>query len=233
MARHGFGCWVALVVALITGMTSVTRAAFVIDTLSTWDNIYYVNAFGEGSTPTYGQTITVPSDNILESFTFKLLQGGGNPSTIRFLVQAWDGSKVTGPVLLQTGPVTLLNTGFYEDYTVTTGGLPLVSGSKYALYFTSFLDNDGQPDASAAAAHSYTTDPYLGGQFIDNNDAQSLAGLATGGWFDGFLGTGDLAFRAEFSSTPEPTSIVVFSLIAVSAAGPVARRACSRWLGGC
>lgn len=177
--------------------------ATVIDTISTWNGIYNINSFGEGTTPTYGQTVTVPTDNVLDSFTFKLLQGGGDPTTIRFCVMAWDGEKVSGPVLFQTGPTTLTQfTTLYQDYRIDTGGLPLVAGNQYALFFTSLLDNDSINDASFAAAHHYSEDPYTGGVFILNNESLSFAALSSTAWQANFLNMSDLAFRAEFSSLP-------------------------------
>jgi hypothetical protein len=196
-------------------MASPAPAALVIDTLSTWDNIYYVSSFGEPRTLTYGQTFTVPSDNILQSFAFKLLQGGGNATTIRFFVMEWAGSSVTGPVLFQTGPVTLLNTGFYEEYIINTGGLPLTTGNQYGLFFTSFMDLDGQNDGSSAAAHHHDTNPYAGGKFVFNNDAASFGALAANTWNTIFLGDGDLSFRAEFGSVPEASSFIIFALIGI------------------
>jgi PEP-CTERM motif len=198
--------WHAVIVVALVGELAAQASATVIDTLTDWNNAYNVNSFGEGTTPTYGQTVTVPADNILDSFTFKLLQGGGNPTTIRFFVMAWGGDRVTGPVLFSTGPITLIqNTQFYQDYAVDAGRLSLVSGNQYALFFTSFLDYDGVNDASSAAARlpsPPSEDPYTGGLFILNNHAMSLAGLAAGVWQTDFLGTSDLAFRAEFSSLP-------------------------------
>ena len=226
MARHDRLWWSALVVAIIAGLALPAGAAVVIDTLSGFD--YNVNSYGEGSSLTYGQTLTVPPANILDSFTFKLRQGGGNPTTIRFFVMEWAGNTVTGPVLFQTGPVSLLSdTQFYHDYTVTTGGLPLTSGNQYGLFFTSFLDLDGNNDASFAAGH-LNNDPYPGGRFVYNNGAASFAALANpGGWNTIFLGPGDLAFRAEFSKAPEASAFAIVLLTGLSAA------ACSRKIRSC
>lgn len=202
----------------VFGLFAASGHAEVIDTLSSWDMIYNVNSFGEGATPTYGQTLTVPTDNILQNFTFKLLQGGGNSTTIRFFVQQWAGNQVTGPVLFQTGSVTLLNTGFYENYQVNTGGLTLTTGQQYGLFFTSFLDENGFNDASLAAAHHHDTNPYVGGRFVFNNNAHSFAALESTEWNIQFLNSGDLAFQATFTSVPEPSSGVILLLVGVLAA---------------
>lgn len=189
----------ALVVVLIC--TPAAHASeTVIDTLSDLSNVYNVNSFGEGTTPTYGQTVTVPTDNILDSFTFRLGHGGDVPTTVRFIVMAWDVDRVSGPVLFESDPTTLIESQFYQNYTIMTGGLPLVAGNQYALFFTSFLDYDGINDQSSALARHYSTDPYPDGRFVLNNNASSLAGLAANAWQIDFLGTGDLAFLAEFSS---------------------------------
>jgi hypothetical protein len=219
MARRG-SCWLTvLIVSAVAGLASPCHAGVVIDTLSSWDGHTNVNSFGEGTSLTYGQTITVPAvASVLDSFTFKLLQGGGNPTTIQFFVMAWAGDRVTGPVLLQTPSVTLINSGFYENYTVSTGGLPLISGNQYVLFFTSFNDLDQNNDASSAAAHNYATDPYSGGRFVYNDGGSSVANLAAGAWDTNFLGAGDLAFRAEFSSVPEASAFVIVLLTGLSAA---------------
>ncbi len=219
MARRGCGSLVVLILFVSALPILTCRAGVVIDTLSGWDGHTNVNSFGEGTSLTYGQTITVPAfASVLDNFTFKLLQGGGNPTTIQFFVMAWTGDRVTGPVLVQTPSVTLINSGFYENYTVNTGGLPLVSGNQYVLFFTAFNDLDQNNDASAAAARNYATDPYSGGRFVYNDGGMSVADLAAGAWDTNFIGAGDLAFRAEFSSVPEASAFAIVLLIGVSAA---------------
>jgi len=134
--------------------------------------------------------------------------------------------------LFQTGPISLISSGSYEDYTIATGGLPLVTGNKYALFFTTLLDYDGILDSSSAAGINYTLDLYSGGEFILNNDATSLGQLSTIAWQTDFLSTipdnnpsfGDLAFQASFSSVPEASACWLLLVVGLVAGGWVAAR---------
>ena len=110
------------------------------------------SAFGQGQTPTFGQTITVPlADTILNSFSFSM---SSVPATVVFRgeVYAWDGTKTTGPNLFESA--AMMTAGAVpQTITFATGGITLTAGAQYVLFATASLDpGSGQPPEPPGAA---------------------------------------------------------------------------------
>jgi hypothetical protein len=121
-------------------------------------------------------------------------------------VYAWDGSMATGPALYSSDVVTHNATPStpFTKYTFTTGGLALVPGDMYALFFsTSGLPGTGRVQWEAAS-----TNEYGGGNFIYMNNGESTADWTSTAWASGFAS--DLHFEATFASAtatvPEPST---------------------------
>lgn len=209
--------------SLCLGATSVYGTT--IDTIAGWNGVERTAGFGEGNTPTYGQTVTVPADNVLDSFTFVLRQEAPDPTHFHAYVMAWnDGaSRATGPVLFAAGPSTVIGDIFYHSYTIPTGGLPLIAGNQYVLFFTTLNDSDGINDGASWASRN-TFDAYAGGLFVFNNGG-SFAGLSTTPWSRDWQGPGyDLTFSAVFSAVPEPSTAALAAGLLTASALWVRRR---------
>lgn len=174
--------------------------------------------FGEGNTATYGQTFTVGADNVLDDFTFSLL-ANNNPDAVdfRFYVANWDGSKA-GPILYESGNTTTSGAG-YQPYTFNTGGLALVTGTKYVAFLSASKLFDGSTGtANMGAGFANPDGPYSGGEFVFYNNGSNFGLLTTSAWdvtgTDPFWRQYDAAFTAHFSpggaAVPEPSSALLF-----------------------
>jgi hypothetical protein len=208
-------CFRLVQLILLAGCAA--KASTVIDTVPAWDGVSSIQAFGSSATPTFGNTVTVPlRDSILQSFSFEI----NLPSSITFAgyVYAWDslppnidgsgGTTATGARLFQSAPTHTAGTGAFELITFVTYGLPLIPGAQYVL-FASTSEFSNSPGSGLWGAQAYfTPDWYSGGAFVFNNNNDSslwTTSYPTGGWVGSFIPNGgDLAFRAEFSSVPEP-----------------------------
>jgi hypothetical protein len=136
----------------------------------------------------------------------------------------WDGAKATGPVLYESGAMSLPGSGF-TPVTFTTGGLNLTTGSQYVLFINSSTLFDGINDEGTMANTTSPTDSYAGGEFAFLNHGSNFNAVTTDNWQLGWTGPGgDTAFKAEFSNgappVPEPTSLALLA----SGAFPLLRR---------
>ena len=203
-------------------LPTLVSASTVLTNTPAWNGINYIERWGDdGTTPTYGQTITVPSngDNVLASFTFEMM---GSPS-INFdaNVQAWNGNATTGSPLFSAVGTTLGSAGF-NAYTFNPS-LALTPGAVYVLYFTTI--GVSQTNLGALAWGATFTGNYSGGDFWltvtdDSNPAAGdVSDLNGSAWADGgFLF--DLAFSATFTApeVPEPRTFLL-SATALAAIG--------------
>jgi len=201
-------------------------AATTIGNISSW-NGSVASGFGVAGapnyyTPTYGQTVTVPStDTVLDSFTFYV----DLPTNLFFRgeVYAWDPTtsdpnnfamgNATGMALYASGQMhtTSYGSGFAPQAITFTipGGLPLTAGMQYVLFFTTSVDFTANAGITTTSFVGYTsTDTYSGGNWVYVDDSGDPSQWTTKVWTQPalfFPGQDDLAFQASFSS-PLPTS---------------------------
>ena len=177
--------------------------------------------FGETQSSTFGQTFTVTgTETVLDSFSFRLDDYDPSASTVSFkaYVYAWDGAKSAGPQLFASGALsTTHNSGLegYEQFLIDTGGLELVSGQQYVAFFNaSGFFYDGI--ANTVATWELTgQDAYKGGQFVYDLTGDDFGSLMTSAWtcsamtcpFD--MRGRDTWFQANFSSVPEPSTLML------------------------
>lgn len=131
-----------------------------------------VNSFGKSSTPTYGQTITIPAgQGTISSFSFVM---NNVPSTFTFegVVMAWDGAKATGPVLYRSALVSTTGPTPQEIVFTPVTPIPVVPGQTYVL-FASAANGAGVGGGEWAA--EVPPGSYAGGQYVYTNGATEAA----------------------------------------------------------
>jgi len=207
-----------MVLALLFGNVGQAKA-LVIDTTTSWDgssaaqppNIVPTFLFGEPGWSTVGQTITVGTDNVLDSFSFWLEKTNRrNPGPFQGFVMEWDGANhhAMGPILFQSATQTTSQEDIMDQFTFNTGGISLVSGTEYVLFLNNSNLRDQQIDE--ALFGSPNVDAYSGGHmvaFFDNDFSK----LTTFNWANPdttptnqMVAGMDAAFIATFSPTPAP-----------------------------
>ena len=91
---------VVVVVGVVVGLVVVAGVARAdpIDTASSWNGTSSISPFngGSGWRRAFGQTVTVGSDSVLDSFS---LHVEGYGATFTGYVMAWDDDHVTGSVM--------------------------------------------------------------------------------------------------------------------------------------
>jgi len=198
--------------------SSSSAVALTMDTTPSWDGTTNVCCFGETNTATYGQTIT--ADTIatqLDSFTFYLNDRLDTDFTdLRAYAYSWNGSHATGPELFGSTTISTTNNGGsdgFEAIGVSTGGIQLVAGQQYVLFLSASQVFDGERGTSSWASVNpggSGTSTIPGGSFVFRNNTDNFGDLFTPGWA---IRSGDLAFRAEFSTPiPEPGTALLVSL---------------------
>jgi hypothetical protein len=194
MQRKGNYRILVLAVALLLG-TQAPLGAITIDTFTGWHGINYFYTFGysgDGNTPTYGQTITVPTgESVLTSFTFYLKVA---PTVVfRGEVYAWDGTKATDLCLYESAPTHTTQDQNFEAVTFNTGLISVNSGQTYVLFATTSKNTGSGSGVWGLAGDVYS------GNFVStsNNDSQ----WTTSPWGQKLS---DLAFQATFGVTPIP-----------------------------
>jgi hypothetical protein len=214
----------ALCIALAT-FALPAAAASVIDTLSGWNGSDYFNSMGEPNTATYGQTITVGAENVLQSFTFSLRQTSSNPVQFQGYVMEWDQTltRATGSVLYTSGVRATSAEDAWEQFTFNTGGLSLTSGAMYVLFLNTSNNFDNASDGANMAAR-FSGGAYSGGDFVFLNNGNDFSALTTDTWTTNWIAAGnDTAFVARFGEgdyngdigdevIPEPATMAILGL---------------------
>lgn len=210
---------VVLLIALLAILPAVAKADTTYNTIPAWNGTSYILPFGSPNTATYGQTFVAPTDNVLTSFTFYLSGAVGTSLDVEADVFAWSGSMTggsapqgaTGPALYTSPSFVINGTGSFTPVTVITGGVDLTPGQNYIALFT--ISNPA--DYGSSIGTMVWGDIYPGhvandggGGFNFYNNGSNYAALNTTSWDDYFDG-GDSAWEAQFTSVPEPGSLIL------------------------
>lgn len=169
-----------------------------------------IQPFSESNTATYGQRITVSENATLNSFSF-FIDDFGNPVDFIAYVYEWDGNKATGSSLFASGLLaTTNNSGLsgFEWIDVFTGGISLLAGLDYVLFFSTSDTGINQGDSSrwATAGNSYAD-----GGYVYENNGDNFAALTTSAW-DSTSNSIDMVFKADFSQIPVPAPLALMGL---------------------
>lgn len=196
---------------ILPGITGLGYADTVIDTTPSWNGLTPVFSFGPGQTETYGQTITAPlTDAVLRSWTFYMKQD----TAVQFQgeVYAWNGTMATGPDLFESALMTTTDSSVFQPITFNTGGLALTPGDTYVLFASSSQGNQ-TPTLGGGWGFIPRGSVYAGGAFVFINNGNDISKWTSSAWATNWEGTGnDLAFKADFSSVPEPSVRILLAL---------------------
>ena len=202
----------ALAAALAVATAAPALADTAIDTTAPFTG--GIQPFGEPDTATYGQTFTVGSDNVLNSFSL-YLDGTPNASiSFQAYLYAWDGSKASGSALYTSALQTFTGTaaGNPLEFAFNTGGTALTTGAKYVAFLsTSGLQSGGNMTAEMPYSGEFGSDALPGGNFVFYNNGDDFAALTNSGWeCADNCSFGDAWFKASLSDVaggvPEPSA---------------------------
>jgi hypothetical protein len=197
----------------VSGLILVSNvyAITVIDTTPSWDGDYigWWGIHGGHYGMTHGQTFIVGSDNRLDSFAFYVNDEVG-PVVFGSYVMEWSVNRAIGPVLFAKGPLeTTNNHGLdgWEEISVSTGGLALVTGKEYVAFW---CVSEFQQGGDAYGWLGYAGAAYPNGEFVYN--IYGLSDLTTTDWTTDYPGVdADLAFKMSFN-VPEPVTLLLLGL---------------------
>lgn len=193
-----------------------------IDTTPSWDGSSFTQPFGEPDTATYGQTFTVGTDNVLQSFSFWL--GGFQDGSVDFAayVMGWNGTNATGPILYQSAQQTKSSNSSFQEFAFNTGGINLNPGQQYVAFLSASNFFDGNPGTTGMGTIIPDGDVYDGGGFVFYNNGSNFNLLTSDSW-DSFSDRNDAAFKASF--TPIPTPALLPGLLGMGVAAWRKRKA--------
>jgi len=213
----------ALASAIATGKVQAHQAQAVnFDNTGSWDGSTSLSDWGtSGSTATYGETFVAPSAGsvTLNDFTFYLNEIDESSTTITYeaAIYAWSGTGVaTGSALFSANLSLTGNVDAFDAVTVNTGGLTLTPGDNYvALFTTSDPTSLAQNGTTSAGFGWGWVDSSVandgGGTFVYYNN-QTSSQLTDGSTWDNSSGFGPLAWKADFTTVPEPATLALISL---------------------
>ena len=196
---------------------SGTLNATTITTVPYWNGTSYVipelgeSIPGNGApVAIWGQTFTVPDDSsVLNNFSVWMENITPNPLLFDGSIMQWTGQHATGPVLYQSGSITLAQDVNFHPVSFDQLNLALTPGQQYVFLFSvannqDGLDRRGRLSSIATDAFGNPFDAYTGGGI---GYVHSVSGL-TQDW--GAFVPWDTAFIADFSSpevsVPETTN---------------------------
>ena len=182
--------------ALVAAIAVPASAATTVDTTGSFSGNW--SPFGQPDTSAYGQSFTVGSDNVLNSFSLYLDGQVGSPLNFTSYVYAWNGSSITGSALYTSTVQTFLGSDSSSpvEFAFNTGSLSLNSGSQYVAFL--FANSGGLANMPMASGD------FAGGNFVFNNVGPNFSDLSTSGWA---VVQPDVWFRAAFNAggaVPEP-----------------------------
>lgn len=209
----------AVCAAALTG-ASLSFAQLTLTNTPAWNGSNGIGSFGEPGAATFGQTFTAVAGNtFMNSFTFHLKWNSDGDVKFNAYVSAWDGAKITGPLLYTSVMNTLpVGTSAFQPFTFSTGSLALTAGSQYVAFLSASLHFDSVPDV---AVFGWTfTESYSGGNFVWMDNGSNFGALSISSWNP--VTNTDLAFTMEFSPAgsgagvvPEPSTYGLIGAMAL------------------
>jgi PEP-CTERM motif len=218
-------------IALISLVSVSTSQAATIDTTP---GIYgAIGRFGEyeQSGISFGQTFIAPTeDNILNEFTFFYSYSPDSRAVdvvdFRAFVAAFDSTTQTivGDALFESASQsTTFDPIVEQPFTFSTGGLTLAPGQEYIAFLSPVKDLDGIEGFGFLSYAGEFVAPYEdGGGRAVRSFQDNFSDLIAQPFDNLDEASGDLGFRATFSSKPVPEPTSVLGILALGVCGGVA-----------
>jgi hypothetical protein len=166
---------------------------------------FLAGSFGEPNAATVGQTFVAPlTAHQLDRFTLFLFHVEGGPARFAGYVGAWDGEKVSGPLLYASGETQVTQPLTLSPVTFVTGGIPVVPGQSYVAFLSASGFFDGLDDNTNLFLEG---DTYAQGGHVGLANGNDFTKIFTPSWSG--LDPLDLGFAADFSPVPEPSTLVL------------------------
>jgi len=215
-----------LLSAVITGafINASGASALTIDNTSSWNGSSSVQPWVASITETIGQVITPAVSGKLTDFTFFLKPDlSSAPIIYQARVFEWDYTgganfyTTTGPSLYNSGPLSFSGIeGSYSPVTINTGGVSLIAGIPYVLFFS--MEGESNPSDYSASwgfhpgiGLSPEGDVYPEGEIVFTSRNPSF----TGPWGGFGNARADLVFKANFNQVNEvPGPLPLFGVAA-------------------
>jgi hypothetical protein len=197
---------------MLLGMVTVAGAT---TTIKYIPDRYFPFGESETAATTVGQTFrlsqeTTGDDNLLDSVTFWITASAGDIE-FKFYLYEWDGSKITGDPLFESGQMSTTQSGDDGGFTVDLGGVALKVDQDY-VFFVSTSDGSGKI-AIVWYWHSaeYPEDPTPDHKLVYNDNGTEWDIYST------YSFSADMAFTMELSASefepePEPEPAATFEL---------------------
>lgn len=199
---------ICFVLFAVFSFASISESATTYDTSGSWNGGSVGMPFRlDNGFATRGQVITVPQvDTLLTHFSFWIYDyystWGPIPLSFGAYVAAWDGSKITGPILyssgLRTTPVG--QPSGFTKHTFDTGGIELTPGGSYVLFVSLSEFSSGGVNGSGGWATPFGVDAYPGGESVGMENETNFTALSTNAWIAS--PGSDLVFQASFVAGP-------------------------------
>lgn len=189
-------------------------AQTILDTTAAWTGDG-VAALGGNGVAAYGQTFTVPSDPVLQSFSVFLADFDTTlPVQFQAFVAGWNNSRSvfrpSAPVLFSSPVMTLPGgNNNWQEVTIQTGGLQLTPGGQYVFFLGTYGLFQGIQYQLKMGTINFSS-PYAGGEFAYDGQSPSNGTLSQAfaqSWqvVAGDAAGADAAFTATFTAVPEPS----------------------------
>jgi hypothetical protein len=212
--KHRLRLWISIA---LFGAFIETANAITIGTADIWNgHSSFGKSVGEAGpdlpavVATWGQTFTVPDDSpVLTSFSFWLRD---DPLVFGGYLMQWDGHRATGPVLYDSGPVTLVEDTDWHQITFDPLKLLLTPGQQYVFFMSASKYFNGIESAGDVAGINF--DGYAGGSLVHLDNGTDTSKWATEDWYVD-PSSWDNTFSADFAAVPESSNA---SLLAISLA---------------
>jgi hypothetical protein len=222
---------------VLSTVLSGTMNATTISTVSAWNGTSsFGTLWGEpGSTfpvavATYGQTFMLPNeDNRLTSFSIWVRDDSpfeNDPLVFGGYIMQWNGQRASGPVLYDSGPITLGFNHSWHEVSFNPLDLVLIPGQEYVFIVSASGYFDGLE--STAVMSGTFGDPYRSGKMVSLDNGADISQWTTQDW-DSNPFSLDTIFTAQFTGpapVPDPprASLLAISLAFLACAG--IRRKC-------
>ena len=206
---------------MLLGMVTVAKASTTISYIS---NATF-SSFGKSdiAVATVGQTFRLSAenagdDNLLDSVTFWIRVSTGDIK-FKFYLYDWDGSKITGDPLFESGELSTGQQAGNPEFTVDVGGVELNVDQDYVFFVSASDFLDGSIREGYVVAVIYQFDSFLCSVFgifcdedrdpdhtlVYNNNGADFSLLSSTAWSENT--SFDMAFTMVLSASepkPEP-----------------------------